>query len=482
MKTVAVPLLFSLFICAGALKAAEPLVLTLDESIAIAMDKDLGYRRAMNSEQSAEFGFLAAKAYYRPRITFEGISPNRTEETREQFDFQTQLYRWVRTGTSLYKSTISISQMLPTDGSVSFGSYLHNRNQYNTLIDVTKRSEEYQTWGQVLFWQPFFKQSFQRVEHDKSKLQWSKAKHGLRKGESDLVYNVTDAFLNLLKAEESLKISQEQEKLSRSAYEIAVAKRDAGVADEIDVLQTQSIMAENRGRTMDAETALRSAGFTFKKLLRIDPDQPITLLAPAEISVPSIDLEEALEKTRENNTEIRQAELDCELSKVDLWDAKRAGGLSADLYMYYNLTGTDSLFNQSYKDPNRNTRFLFQFNLPLYDSGQKKARVSRSKISLQNNEVALTEVTERIEQDVRLEITNLADSRARIEQAGINLQYNEKLHEQAMVRYKIGQVTTYQLVEVQINLARAQKTELDARIARRLALAKIEQLTQTSWR
>ncbi|MFC2075894.1 TolC family protein [candidate division KSB1 bacterium] len=475
-------MLAAIFLSLTVGQTAEPLVLGIEESIAIAMEKNLGYRRSVNSEKAAGFNYISSRAQFRPRMSFDITTPDRTEATTEQFDFQSKLYQWIRSGSSRYQGQLNLEQRLPTDGRLTLTSFVNHRNQYNTFLNETSRSNEYKSYFYLEYWQPLFQTSYDKFSRDQSKLNWSKAREGLRKAETELMYNVTQAFLTLFQSEEAFRISVEQENLSQRAYEIAVTKREAGVGDELDVLFTQSELARNRVDTINKRSDRRGKAYSFKKLLDLDLDPPVELVVPSQSDIPVINLKEALEKAHENNTDLRQAELDLDLGRLDLSYQKKQGGVEANLYLYYNLDGTDPVLRESYQDPNRNTRFFFGFRLPLYDWDQKKARVSSSQIRLENSEIAYQQAIDQIEEDIRTSVAALEDNVQLVEQAGIGLEYSRRLYEQALVRYKIGQIAAYELLQAQVNLATARKIELDSRISQRLALSRLEQLTQTRWR
>ena len=115
----------SLLICPN--YAQQKRILTLDESIQIALDKSFSRRSLGLSLEGARYGLKAAKGQFKTNAQLRLLLPDFTEFVSEDTD-PNGLTIFNTRGSTQYQSTLDINQPLPTDGRFTLSSVFSETN------------------------------------------------------------------------------------------------------------------------------------------------------------------------------------------------------------------------------------------------------------------------------------------------------------------------------------------------------------------
>ena len=129
-----------LFLLTVAVNAQQGL--TLEESVAIALQRNYGVQKSHERILGAEATLEAARDNFKSHADLSLETPTFYEAVTEQFDWATQLPRWIQEGSTRYLGRLNITQPLPTSGTLSLSSILYRRRLYTNLSGVEEKRSE----------------------------------------------------------------------------------------------------------------------------------------------------------------------------------------------------------------------------------------------------------------------------------------------------------------------------------------------------
>jgi outer membrane protein TolC len=304
---------------------------------------------------------------------------------------------------------------------------------------------------------------------------------------SDSVYQVIQAYWDLVFAIENRKVKGQSLEVATRLLEDTRKKLDRGLAARTDVTQADAGVAAQQEGILTAEAAALNAADRLKRL--VDPSllRQEVLIVPIETPrSQAADLDErlAVEQSMESAL-ARRPELRQVRTQIESQDATIAKSAN-DLLPQVDLSGTGLLngSDETFRAADRETRSgefynfsaLLVFELPLERSAAKgafhraeleKRRLRLQQLNLENQ--ALVEVHEAVRAIKTNEKRIEATRRARI--------LAQEQMEGELARNEHGLSTTFRVLDVQEDLALARTNELKALIDYNLSGHKLQQVT-----
>lgn len=273
--------------------------------------------------------------------------------------------------------------------------------------------------------------------------------------ENDITLQITQAFLNVLLAKETIVYAQDQVNTSGAQYDQGKQKFDLGSISKKDLLQLQATAAQDEYNLVTAQNQYRQNIVTVKQLLQLPsssdfmPVEPDTLIV--EKAVPS--LAEAQRLAAENRPEINNGELQVRIAEVELEKARAGkrptvslgGSLSTGYSDNQDLKYTDQLNNNFYQ------RLGATLSLPIFDNRTTKTNVERSKILIQQAQLSLEGAKTTLNQQIEQAYISLLNAESQYKAANVQLQANTEAYNISKDQLRLGALNTVDLL-VQRNL------------------------------
>ncbi|MCX8118687.1 MAG: TolC family protein [Desulfobacterota bacterium] len=288
----------------------------------------------------------------------------------------------------------------------------------------------------------------------------------------DIVLQVKEDYFNILRAEKFLEVARQTVKQFEAQLEVARAFFEVGLVAKNDLLQAEVRLANARQGLVKAESDLVLAKAAFNLLLRNELDTPLKIVDILSYTPFPLTYEESLQEALRQRPEIRTAELKIEQAKEAVKIAK------SNLYPSINLAGN---YTRVSEEPllvggTRGERWTIQAQatLTLGDWGKTAYKVGESKVKLSQAELAKTELVEGIALEVKsgyqamvVAEKNIRVAEKAIEQAEENLRMNEE-------RYKHQVATATDVLDAVTLLAQARVNYYGALSEFNIAKAKLE--------
>jgi outer membrane protein len=205
--------------------------------------------------------------------------------------------------------------------------------------------------------------------------------------------NITKLYVQILYAQESLKMDDEQIALAQQQLDRSKALFKAGMLNKADVSQMESQLANDQYQKVADETSLADYKLQLKQLMELDGDYDLVLADPelaSEVLAPLPGKADVYQAALIYRPEIRSSQLAIDRSDLDVKIAEAQGKPSINANAGINTsnnTGGGNMFTQL-KDQWNNSLGV-SLNLPVWDHGKTKNAVARAKLERETAELDL---------------------------------------------------------------------------------------------
>ena len=187
--------------------------------------------------------------------------------------------------------------------------------------------------------------------------------------------------------------------------------------------------------------------------------------------VPGLQMENMYNEAQMNNVRLQIAEKNINMGRYDIRVA-RSGFLPT-----IGLTGTYGWNESNNNSPlafvlqNTSTGVTGAINLTwnLFDGGTTITGIKNAKIAYQNQEIAKKQIQLEVERDIRNAWDSYTNALYVLEVQEKNLQTNQNNFKRTDERYKLGQVTSIEFRQAQLNLLNAELAKSQAKYNAKLA-------------
>ena len=471
-------------------KAQEPLVLTLDQAINIALNKSFTIKSYNEKRLATQHFFKYWDAHFKPRLDYKISSPAWSERVQaiERVD---GLPVYNSTGAMTFLSDLKFTYTIPTGGYVALNAQFYRENlktvlalqDYQTLTSRKARSS-----FSLSFDQPILTKNQLKENLDEARLQFERSNSEFNRQQLDIIYQVTEGFYQVYRGTREMEIAAEKLKNSMEALRIAGLKAEAGRVPEVEVLRSEVEVAQNRADLSESESKLERAKDSFKQLIGLSLYEDFMIITDLKYDSLDIDQETAIQKALASRHEIAETKKDIELRKIDLDRARRERELKGNIHAYYDVTGvstlehgsTADLFRSSFdnfvdRPPNRGV--TLEFSYPIFDWGRGKERVQQRMASLRGTELDLENAKTNIVREVRDIVRSVSEALNRLVIHERNQQLAQNVYQISLLRFEHGEITSLELGLEQENLTRSQLDYLNAYITYQLALSDLKRKT-----
>ncbi len=273
----------------------------------------------------------------------------------------------------------------------------------------------------------------------------------VKETENNLTLSITQAFFNILLAKEIMISFQAVLATSNGQLEQGQQRFDAGSIARKDFLLLQSQVANDNYNLINANNNFKLNTVIVKEFLLLPTSFDFQVTAPDSIPVKqlAVVLNEAQEEAQQTRAEVKNKEVKIKISEIELEKIKSSTKpiISAGASMATGYSG-----NQSEAYPSQlNNNFYQSLNLtmgiPIYSRRVNKTNINKSKILLQQSQLALFDVKTILNQQVEQTYINLINAQAQYTAAEIQLRTSAEIYQITNEQLKLGAVNAVELLQ-----------------------------------
>ena len=494
----------SRFILAGLWIGLAPLAaqesskaLSLEDCILIALRNNLGIQSAVLSPLLADSYVAWAKEKFLPRLSF-GFS--RQDNSSASYSFIDAAEKVTSQSNDL---SASVSQAIPTGGAVSvaLSGYKSESNRSFQTINPRYGSTLSFSFSQPLLRNFGSKMSRRDIIISQNNKDISESQ--LRSVLLDTVFNVEQAYWNLIYAIENLKVKQQSLDLAKDLLAKNKREVEVGMVAPIEILSAEAEVATREADILQAEIAVTNSEDLLKTTINIgaeegsgqvrivpsdEPTQEARAVSLDEALKTALDMRPDLQATRVG---LKNKELNVAYSKnqvlpdLNLYTSYWSPGISGTQLLYLDnnpLTGVvvgripggaGSALSDALGLRYENWSFGIQLSVPV-SAFTSRAQYEVSKIGYEQSMVDLENLEQRIFLEVRTAVRAVGINFKRVQAYRAARELAEKKLEAEEKKLKVGLTTNYVVLQYQRDLADARTAELRALIEYNLTLAYLD--------
>jgi len=376
--------------------------LTLEESIRIALERNLRLHTAREGVVGSEYRRKAAATDFLPKWTGQY---NYTRYNDPATAGYTQ-----NTSKEIYKLNTTANQPLFAGGSILAN---HRLEKYG--VDISKTDVE----------------TIKR----------------------DIVVQVREGYFNILAADKFVDVGKQAVKQFEAQLEVAKAFFEVGMTPKNDLLQSEVRLANARQALVRAENDLALAKSSFNTLLRREINEPLSVVDILEYKPSTLRFEESIDEALRQRPEIKSAGLRVDQAKEGVKIVKSGFFPAVNLSGNYSRSSDELGLSGDLRSEKWTIEALA--TLTIFDWGKTAYRVGESKVKVIQAEDSKTQLIEGIILEVKQDYLNMLTAERNIsvaekaiEQAEENLRMNEE-------RYKYQVATATDVLDAVTLLAQA---------------------------
>ena len=418
-----------------------PDVLTLEESIKIALERSLSVLSADEEIRAKEFEERAAKAGFYPTLSTSYSYTRIDNSTVNDAKATTYPYNPL-TGTHV---PWEISPL--------------TRDNYEWDLTAT---------------QPLFTGWRLTLSKDLASLGIDIAKIQKETAVQDLVLDVKAAYFGILKAEKLETVAKQAVDLLEAQLGVSQAFYEEGIIAKNDLLQTQVQMAQARQDLIRATNGVALAKSRFNTLLRRGIDEETRIKDILDYEPVTLELSSALERAEVNRPEIKEVSLSVLSAEKRVQLSKSGYYPSVTLIGNYKRETDDWVLEAvSGEDPDIWT-ITVQGEWTFWEWGKTKHEVAAARARLAKARHLLNEVKDNIQLDVKNAYLSLREAEKNIQVAKtavVQAEENFRMNEE---RYKQQVATATDVLNAQTLLTQARTNYFNALSDHNIAWARLE--------
>ena len=431
------------------LSANAQQIMTLESSIATGRNNSPDIRRSLLNLERSKQSLIAQNAALKSQFSLN-LTPISYNKNRAFDNFNSV---WNTNTLTQSFGTFTVAQpILPTDGTIS----LINRFGWQDNLSEYKGNVENKSFSNNLYLsvdQPIFTYNRTKLQLKQLELDLENAQLSYAMQELNMEKQVTQFFYNVYLAQMKLNVSQDEFTNTQKSYEITQNKVTAGISAKEELYQAELNFATAKSNVENDRVTLENDKDLFKQYLGMNIMDEITVMTDVEFNPVEVDVNKAIEYGQSSRMELRQREIDIENSEFTMIQTKALNEFKGDISFSVGIIGDDPNLKNIYQTPTNNPKFAVSFNVPVWDWGQKKARIKSQEAVIQTSNLNLDEEKRQIVIDIRNVCRSIQNQVSQIDIAKQNEKNAQLTYEINLERYANGDLTSMDLNLFQTQLS-----------------------------
>ncbi|HOY50602.1 MAG TPA: TolC family protein [Prolixibacteraceae bacterium] len=443
--------------------------LTLDRALEIAGTNSPSIQQSLLNLERYQNNLEAQRAALKSKFSLS-LNPVDYTNTRR---FDSRFSEWYTNETFSTNATFRVEQpILVTDGTLSL---INRFGWQSSTAEFTGQeattSERFSNNLYLALNQPLFTYNRLKLQLKELELSYENANISYAMQRLNMERMVTQYFYSVYMAQMNLAIAREELTNTRKSHEIIKNKVDAGLAAREELYQAELNLSQSNSTVQNRQVSFENAKDQLKMYLGMDLFEDILVMTDVEAEPLKVDLQKAIDNGLVSRMELRQREIDLETSQFDMIRTKALNEFNGSMNLAYGFIGDNEKLTGVFDQPTKNPQVQLSFNIPIFDWGERKARIKAQEAAIKSQELNFDEQKKQIIIDIREAYRNLQNQVNQIEIARQNERNAQLTYEINLERYENGDLTGMDL-----NLYQTQLSNQKINYAQALINYKIELL------
>ncbi len=261
----------------------------------------------------------------------------------------------------------------------------------------------------------------------------------------DLIFEVRQAYYNLILAKEALKIAKENYNINNAHYNNVKIKFDAGTRSEFDLLQSRADLAASKPQVIAAETAVIMTQKLLASIIGRPMDKPIDAADGFFKFFPEKPLDDMILTAKASRNEVHLIEMQANMHRTtsNIYISNYLPILAANMnYTWKGMSAVDEdeFWPDTEEDENWNNFWSVgvTFTWPLFDGLNSYAKIRQYRSEERISRLRKAELLKGIELELTQITQEFASLKLELEARVETIAVAEKAFELALIRYENG--------------------------------------------
>ena len=466
----------------GELVAQEPpqvIDLTLERMVDLTLSTSYQIRRLNLEIERDQHNLHAEQASLKSSVDLDLTIPQFNLTSEPKWNSELQKDEIVQENTRRWEGELSISQPVilfgyPTNGYLSLNNRMY---QYTQIEDDGTKDVDYYNRYYISYRQPLFQPNDLKNNLEQAEMRLEETQLDFYSDVVRMVNRVSRTYYDLFREHYSRGINLDLVASLERALSIAEGLAQGDSTRAIDVDQIQVELANARENVQSAESSIRLRSSGVKRDLGLNEADSILITPVFQLDPVPIDMDQAIQYARDLTPRMRNLAIDLRNSEIRLEDTKGCGGFRMNLNMSYGRERRDEEFENLWVDPDNSYTVDVSADIPLWDWGERNARLASSEIGIKQTLLRIEEQELEMVSGVRNEVLNVRDREVRTMAMRDNLELARDVSETSFQRYQSRAIT---ILDLLLSLRREEDTAdnfLEAYLSWRSSLRMVQEQT-----
>ena len=273
----------------------------------------------------------------------------------------------------------------------------------------------------------------------------------------DTMATVGLAYLETLRAEAAVKARMADVKLNNELLRLAVERKFAGMATNLDVTRAKVQLENEKQRLLVARNEYGRAKLNLIRAIGLSFEVALDLTDKLKLhKVPEQTVEEALQVATKHRVELKAQEKRVRLAQLSL--------SSVTMERVPSLSGSGDVGMIGNQIPEALTTDNIQvlLSIPIFDGGQREGRISESKSLVIQETIRTRDIRYQIALEVRDALLTLESTQQQVAVAQDGLRFSLQELDLARQRFTVGVATNIEVTDAQTSVAQARDNLIEA--------------------
>ncbi len=239
----------------------------------------------------------------------------------------------------------------------------------------TQRDENYYTAklvGDIPIYHP---ENYNNI--DQAKLKYRFSNYYMMQLKQDLALDVTDSFMLIVRAKNSLFVANAYLKSTKVSYDQIGHMYKKSLSNKMDLLSSKVTYERAKARVNKEKQSLRLAKYKFKILTSVE-NINISTINLGKIDVSKLSIFTTIDELNSLNIEIKKSKVNIDLTKKQIEKSTYGHYPKVDLSATLSQYDSDNF----YTDYENESRVMLNMRIPLYEGGYVEADISKNRYLL----------------------------------------------------------------------------------------------------
>ena len=475
----------------------EEILLTLDEAIERALERNLSLRIERLNQRQFELGIDGAYGIFDTNVQGTASISENTQPTTDDLQGAAVL--------TFEQQSLNLgaSQLTPWGG--TFSGFLNSsRNESNSRFNNLNPSFNATTG--VRYDQPLLRNLGELVTQRSiltARIRSDANRDFFEQRVASVIQQVEGAYWELVEAREQYAVAQESLELAQELHRRNEIQVEVGTMAALELVQSEATVATRQEGIILSRTRVGNAEDSLRQLLNVDEGRYWDLSVRPETDPKTeeydIDLGEAIATALRERAELSQQKQELERLGIEQKFAKNQVKPRLDLSVGYGLSGIGGdrleqvpvlgpdgnpvidpvtggpLTTQRVAEPGGygdaieqladfdfdNWSVSLTFGMPIQNRAAK-ANLAQAGVSIDIAETRLRELEQQVSTEVRTAVRGVRSAAQQIESARVARELQLKNLDAEQKRYENGMSTSFRITQIQEDLTQARSSEVSA--------------------